>query len=104
MIPNFSIKDKVIVVTGGGGAICGTMSRTFGESGAKVAVLDLRLDLAQKIADEITASGGIAIGVECNVLDKASIEKAAEIVVQQWGQVDILINGAGGNKPAGYYE
>ncbi|MHC1770684.1 MAG: SDR family oxidoreductase [Flexilinea sp.] len=99
MIPNFSIKDKVVVVTGGGGAICGTMSRTFGESGAKVAVLDLRLDLAQKIADEITASGGIAIGVECNVLDKASIEKAAGIVVQQWGRVDILINGAGGNKP-----
>ncbi len=99
MLPDFGVKDKVIVVTGGGGAICGTMSRTFGEAGAKVAILDLRLESAQSIADEINRKGGTAIGLECNVLEKESIEKAAEAVVKEWGRVDILINGAGGNKP-----
>ena len=65
---------------------------------AKVAVLDLFVEAAEKVADDIKADGGEAIAVKCDVLDKASIEAAAETVVAAFGDVDILINGAGGNK------
>ena len=58
MLPDFSVKGKVVVVTGGGGAICGMMSKMFGEAGAKVAVMDISMDAAKKITDEINNKGG----------------------------------------------
>ena len=94
----FSVKDKVVVVTGGGGILCGTMAKALGAEGAKVAILDLSEAAATKVADEIKAKGGVAIPVSCNVLDKPSIEKARDRVLTAFGRVDILINGAGGNK------
>lgn len=99
MLPDFSVKGKVVVITGGGGAICGMMSKMFGEAGAKVAVMDISIDAAKKITDEINNKGGESMPLVCNVLDKKSIEDAAAQVMGKWGRVDILINGAGGNKP-----
>lgn len=92
----FDVKDKVAVVTGGAGVLCAEMCRALAKAGAKVAVLDLRAEPAEALAVEI---GGSAIGVECNVLEKASVESAAQNVIDHFGHVDILINGAGGNKP-----
>jgi NAD(P)-dependent dehydrogenase (short-subunit alcohol dehydrogenase family) len=92
----FDVQGKVAVVTGGAGVLCAAMCRALAEAGAKVAVLDLRLEPAESLAAEL---GNGAIGVACNVLDKASIEAAAEKVLEAFGRVDILINGAGGNKP-----
>jgi NAD(P)-dependent dehydrogenase (short-subunit alcohol dehydrogenase family) len=94
----FGLSGKVAVVTGGGGVLCGAMSRALGRVGVKVAVLDLVLEAAQKVADEIVAAGGEAIAVQCDVLDKASLEAARDAVLARFGRVDILINGAGGNK------
>ena len=94
----FGLEGKVAVVTGGGGVLCGAMSLALGRVGVKVAVLDLFLEAAQKIADQIKADGGEAIAVKCDVLDKPSIEAAAQTVLEKFGKVDILINGAGGNK------
>ena len=94
----FGLENKVAVVTGGGGVLCGAMSLALGRVGVKVAVLDLFLEAAQKIADQIKADGGEAIAVKCDVLDKPSIEAAAQTVLEKFGKVDILINGAGGNK------
>ena len=94
----FGLPSKVTVVTGGGGVLCGAMSRAVSHAGAKVAVLDLFLEAAQRVADGISADGGQAIAVRCDVLDKASVEAAKNAVLAQWGRVDILINGAGGNK------
>jgi len=94
----FNLSGKVAVVTGGGGVLCGAMSRALTRVGAKVAVLDLRPEAAQKVVEDIQAAGGEAIAIRCNVLDKASIEAAAQTVVDTFGRVDILINGAGGNK------
>ena len=94
----FSVKRKRIVVTGGGGILCGEMSRALGSLGARIAVLDLREDAAKTVADEITSAGGEAIAVKCNVLDKVSVESARDAVVKAFGGVDVLINGAGGNK------
>ena len=86
------------MVTGGGGVLCSTMSEALAKAGAKVAILDISLAAAQKTADKIRNAGGEAIAVQCNVLDKASIENATQEVVSTFGQVNILINGAGGNK------
>ena len=106
---NIDLKGKTAVVTGGGGVLCAYFSKALAACGAKVAVLDLRLDAAQKVADEITAEGGTAIAVAANVLEKASLLEAYEKVHSAFGPCDILLNGAGGNNPKGtttkeYYE
>lgn len=94
----FGLEGQVAVVTGGGGVLCGTMSRALARAGAKVAVLDIFVEAAQKVADDIQTAGGEAVAVRCDVLDKTSIEAAAQAVLETLGRVDILINGAGGNK------
>ncbi|MBR5521655.1 MAG: SDR family oxidoreductase [Oscillospiraceae bacterium] len=93
------LNDKVVVITGAGGVICSTLAKAVAQCGAKVALLDLNKEAAQKFADEITAEGGVAKAYECNVLQKASIEAAHEAVVADFGTCDILLNGAGGNNP-----
>ena len=95
------LSKKVAVVTGAGGVLCSGFARILAECGAKVAVLDLRLDAAQKVADEITAAGKTAVAVSANVLDKTSLEAARKEVTEKLGTCDILINGAGGNNPKG---
>ncbi len=94
----FDVRDKVIVITGGGGILCGTMARELAKAGARIAVLDLRLDAAQKVVDDITARGGVAIAVYADVLSKETLKESAETVLAEFGVVDVLINGAGGNK------
>jgi NAD(P)-dependent dehydrogenase (short-subunit alcohol dehydrogenase family) len=94
----FDITGNVIAITGGGGILCGEMARALGAAGARVAVLDLFEAAAAKVSDQINAEGGRAIAVACNVLDKASITAAKEKVLAEFGGIDVLINGAGGNK------
>lgn len=98
LLSKFDISGKVAVVTGGGGVLCSSLCKALAQCGVKVAVLDLFAEAAQKVVDEITAAGGEAIAVRCDVLDKKNIEEAAAVVVEKYGRVDILINGAGGNK------
>lgn len=95
---NFDIRGQVAVITGGGGVICGAMAREMAKKGAKVALLDLFPEAAQRVADEINENGGEAIAVKANVLDRASLEAARDRVLEKFGRVDVLINGAGGNK------
>ena len=94
----FDVKDKVVVITGGAGVLCSTMARALAKAGAKVAVLDLNAEAAAEVAEEITKDAGKAIAVKCNVLDKESMVAARAEVKKAYGPVDILINGAGGNK------
>ncbi len=91
--------EKVAVVTGGAGVLCAEICRSLAAVGARVAVLDLNTVAAETLAAGIRTAGAEAIGVGCNVLDKASIEAAAQTVLAKYSQVDILVNGAGGNKP-----
>ncbi len=95
------LTGKVAVVTGGGGILCSVMAKALAASGAKVAILDLKAEAAQKVADEIVADGGMAIGVAANVLDLESLKKAEAEVRASLGACDILVNGAGGNNPKG---
>jgi NAD(P)-dependent dehydrogenase (short-subunit alcohol dehydrogenase family) len=94
----FGLEGKVAVLTGGGGVLAGTMSRALGRMGVKVAVLDILPQAAEAVVSDIREAGGEAIAVRCDVLDKASVLSAAGAVVEAFGRVDILVNGAGGNK------
>ena len=96
-----NLKGRVAVVTGGGGVLCSGFARDLANLGVKVAVLDLREEAAQKVVDEITAAGGTAVAVACNVLEPESLEAAKAKVNETFGKCDILINGAGGNSPLG---
>ena len=95
----FDLKDKTAVVTGGGGVLCGSMALELASRGAGVAVLDLRGDAAQSVTDRIARAGGHAVAIACDVLDKAGLEAARDAVLAEFGGIDILINGAGGNSP-----
>ena len=94
----FDVEGKVIAITGGAGVLCGEMSRSLAARGAKVAVLDLDLPAAEALWEEITSTGGSAAAVKCNVLAKDDIQAALEQTTRSLGPVDVLINGAGGNK------
>lgn len=94
----FQLSGKVAAITGGGGVLCGTMARALGKHGVRVAVLDLNTEAAERVAAEVCAAGGEAVGIVVDVLDRASVEAAAQQVMDAFGRVDILINGAGGNK------
>jgi len=91
------LKDKTAVVTGGGGAICGAIARGLATAGARVAIWDISEEAADEQADAINSSGGRAIGVTCDVTAQESVETAATKTSSQLGDVDILINGAGGS-------
>lgn len=102
MLPTYhELEGKVVVITGAGGVLCGHMARSLAKQKARIAVLDLNLDAAQEVAQEITQAGGEALAVEVDVLDKASLKKAHQKVTDHLGPCDILINGAGGNHPRG---
>ena len=103
------LTGKVAVVTGAGGVLCSVFSKSLAAAGAKVALLDLNLEAAEKVAAEITAEGGEAKAYKVNVLDKDSLTACRERVRAELGKCDILINGAGGNNPRAttdkeYYE
>ncbi len=103
------LTGKVAVVTGAGGVLCSVFSKALAAAGAKVALLDLNLEAAEKVAAEITAEGGAARAYKVNVLDKDSLTACRERVRAELGKCDILINGAGGNNPRAttdkeYYE
>ena len=96
-----NLKEKIAVVTGGGGVLCSGFARALAACGAKVAVLDLKAELAEQTAREIREEGGIAIGVAANVLVRESLQAARQTVLSELGTCDILLNGAGGNHPKG---
>jgi NAD(P)-dependent dehydrogenase (short-subunit alcohol dehydrogenase family) len=92
------IPGKIAVVTGGAGILCAFMCRALALAGAKVAVLDLNTEAAESLAVELRSGNAESVGMSCDVLDKGSLEAVAHAILNRFGRVDILINGAGGNK------
>lgn len=92
-------QDRAVVITGGGGVLCSAMARALAQRGAKVAILQRRLEVAETLASELRIGGAKAIAVSVDVLDRAAVEAAAEKVMAEFGRVDALINGAGGSLP-----
>ena len=91
----FDVQGKCIAITGGAGVLCSAMARALAARGAKVAVLDFNAEAAEALCGEI---GPAAIPVTVNVLEKDQVRRALAESVQKLGRVDVLINGAGGNK------
>ena len=91
--------DKVVVITGAGGLICGAMAKAFAQCGAKVAALDLNEEAVKNLENELTAEGFVCKGYKANVLDPEALKAVHEQVVADLGKCDILVNGAGGNNP-----
>ncbi|MFA5328184.1 MAG: SDR family oxidoreductase [Prolixibacteraceae bacterium] len=94
------LNGKVCVITGGAGVIGSALVKAMASVGVKIAIADINKVVADKVAAEISAEfNAQVIGIEANVLDKESLEKAKAEVNEKLGQIDILINGAGGNNP-----
>ncbi len=93
----YDFTGRVFVVTGGAGVLCSEIVRALVGCGARVAILDLDPQLADPLLQELPHDQALAVGA--NVLDVASLKRAADEVVKAFGTVDGLVNGAGGNKP-----
>ena len=89
------LKDKIVIVTGGGGAIGGATCKRFAAAGAKVAVFDINLAAAEATAAAITAAGGLARGFGCDITDYAAVKAATDDVLARHGRIDVLVNNAG---------
>ena len=100
----FSIAGKVAVITGAGGVLGGNIAQHFVQQGAKVVAIDIRQEQLDNRVAELKQYGQDIIGIIGDVLDIASLEKVAEEIVAQWGQIDILLNIAGGNMPGATLE
>ncbi len=100
MTSPFDLTGKTVAITGGGGVLCGGIAQHLAAAGAKVAVLDLKLEAAEEVVKTITAAGGQAVAVAVNVLERDSVVVAFDHCLKAFGRVDILINGAGGNHPS----
>jgi 2-hydroxycyclohexanecarboxyl-CoA dehydrogenase len=89
------MKNKTVVVTGGGGGIGGATCHRMAQEGAKVAVFDMNLEAAQQVADAITAAGGHAAAFKCDITDRAAVDAAVAATEAQLGPIDVLVNNAG---------
>ncbi len=94
------LEGKVCVITGGAGVLGSAMVKAIASVGTKIAIADINKEVADKVAAEIASeSGAEVIGIEANVLDKDSLKAAKAEINEKLGDIDILINGAGGNSP-----
>lgn len=102
---HFNIKNKVIVITGAGGHLCGEMARGFARAGSSVAILDLRINKAKAIEDELRNEGiQHLLSLQIDVCNKNAHELALAKIVSEFGAVDVLINGAGINSPSPFFD
>lgn len=100
-IQAYDFSGKSVIITGGAGVLGSKMASGLLDCGANVAILDLNIQTAQKVADQLnsTSKTGHAVALQTNVLQTESITSAFESVLHEFGRVDALINGAGGNNP-----
>ncbi len=93
-----NLKDKVAIVTGGGGVLGGNISESLVKAGVKVIILDIRQANIDKRVAQLAPFGQIE-GLVCNVLDAESLNSVKDKILERWGTIDILVNTAGGNLP-----
>ncbi len=97
---DFNLTDKVAIITGGAGIICSVMARALAGKKVRTVILDHNPEKAAKVSRKIQEDFGIAsLSIFANVLDKTSLEEARKTIIEKFGRIDILVNGAGGNSP-----
>ena len=95
----FNIQNQTAIITGGSGILGSAMAQGLAQAGANVVIIGLHEEKTRAVAEAIAAQGGKALAIACNVLERADLERALEQVTATFGQVDILVNAAGGNAP-----
>ena len=95
----FNIEGKVAVITGGTGTLGGSIATYLAASGAKIVILGRNQETIDKSITALKESGYEALGLEANILDKASLRAASEKIMDRYKKIDILLNAAGGNMP-----
>lgn len=95
----FDIQGQTVVITGGSGGLGSAIAQAVAEAGARVAVLSLHAASSTEVVETIRANSGEAIGIACDVMERTALESACTQVLDSFGHIDILINGAGGNSP-----
>ena len=95
----FDVRGLTAVITGGSGQLGRNMAHALAQAGVQVAVVSLHAESAERVAEAIRESSGQAIGIACDVLNRAALERTLEQVTSVFGPVDMLINAAGGNQP-----
>lgn len=96
----FDVQGQTAVITGGSGVLGSAIARALARAGVRVAILSLHETSSAKVAETIRAEGGEALGIACDVTDKAALEQGRSAILQRFSSIDILVNGAGGNRPA----
>jgi len=94
----FNLEGKVAVITGGAGVLCSEMARAIGNRGGKIVILDISEEAMERLSKELNTKGTENLAIKTDILDKENLKEAAKKTMEKFGQVDILINGAGGNK------
>lgn len=101
----FSLEGKVAVAIGAGGVLAGEMARGLGKAGAKVAVLDLNPENAEKVAESVRSEcGSEALSIKVDATNKADLQNALDEIISAWGRVDIIINAPGMNSATPFFE
>ncbi len=101
VMKQFDLRGKTVVITGAGGALCGTIAQALSHVGVRVAILDINEAKAREREEAITAAGGEAKAFACDVLDEKQLRQRCQEIISLWGEPELMINGAGGNDPGG---
>ena len=95
----YDFSGKTVAITGGGGVLCGEMAKCLAGCNANVVILDRDMSLGEKVLASLSGTKGKHKAIFIDVLDKGKVQEAADKMLAEYGKVDILINGAGGNNP-----
>lgn len=99
ILDRFSLKGKVIVVTGGTGILGKNFVKALAEAGAKVCIIGRNLEKAHERVRLVETFGGEGLAFAANVMDEQSMIEARDQILAKWGTIDGLVNAAGGNIP-----
>jgi NAD(P)-dependent dehydrogenase (short-subunit alcohol dehydrogenase family) len=99
LVNAYDFTGKTIAITGGGGVLCGEMARALAGCHANLVILDRDVGLAEKVLATLGGTKGAHKAAFIDVLDKAAVQQAADKLIADYGKIDGLINGAGGNNP-----